>query len=910
MRSATASFQLHARNCNEDKLVEFAAAEGEVTFQLRGNNYSLPFVCWWRISVPETFYMFVRVETVDDPCHNEYLLKASYVLPLEANVLDTVTCYQLRAFPATYIPYSNVIYFTISFQMVPNSGTAFRISFVATKEHLAKELHVVKTSPTQGYVTPPGYDGRSGYAGLMDAGAMYTVEVPEKHTVMISFERFDFYSIPTIYEEIAHECIQDYLMLFSSDDTGADVLVWTKCSVKYVPPEVFNRSISLRFITNSRGYRTGFKIRFSLHRAPHEPRLVSPLRFDCSGTNYDSFKQHVHCNTVQECRGREDEGGHCPFSSPLCNGSTAVNDKCYSTYYHARGLTWEAAVDECSTRGAQLATMKTPGELEALGMHVNFAGQPDVAFVGLTNHNEGTPHYYRNMSRWIDNVINYSIRGKEATMPLSVGGKACSAYNRFNDFDTKLSFSFCTGIYLNNYVCEKPAHRTNDESGLDRTSLFPAEQPKNKLAMPFIRCPSRHVTHDFLACHGQSRCRTDPSKSRCFFSSSAITSEELTSFTLKFPCVTVKERIPYTFVCDYRKDCVDASDEVFCVHANPNCTGFTCENGQCIPEAQVCDTFTDCEDGTDETICQTRFHRYFPSRNEVLPPAIINFDGSGLVTQVAMNESEPCPDTHFRCPGKLNYCMPVYVLCNGMYDCIGREDEAGCDIESVTCPGFYRCWDSAVCVHPDHICDGWPQCPRHDDELMCNIICPHQCHCHGLAFLCLQPFPARDFPDLRYLDASGSGMEVEDLAENRYLIFIVLASCRLTNVSAVQLPNVRTLDLSENLLRVISMDVFLLMRNLKVLRLAGNPLVTLVSGTSSAPAVEVESIDISRTQLEIFDSAALEKVYAVKESEKYFGQGISILFAADPLRPQRESPDRLPKRCLQRAHRTSSYSYE
>jgi hypothetical protein len=21
-----------------------------------------------------------------------------------------------------------------------------------------------------------------------------------------------------------------------------------------------------------------------------------------------------------------------------------------------------------------------------------------------------------------------------------------------------------------------------------------------------------------------------------------------------------------------------------------------------------------------------------------------------------------------------------------------------------------------VCVHPDHLCDGTPQCPRHDDE--------------------------------------------------------------------------------------------------------------------------------------------------------------------------------------------------
>nr|KAG5689449.1 hypothetical protein BaRGS_026010 [Batillaria attramentaria] len=68
---------------------------------------------------------------------------------------------------------------------------------------------------------------------------------------------------------------------------------------------------------------------------------------------------------------------------------------------------------------------------------------------------------------------------------------------------------------------------------------------------------------------------------------------------------------------------------------------------------------------------------------------------------------------HFLCDG---YCMPVYVRCNDVYDCPGKEDEAACD--SYTCPGFYRCRKSSVCLHPDHVCDGISQCPRHDDELM------------------------------------------------------------------------------------------------------------------------------------------------------------------------------------------------
>nr|KAG5686645.1 hypothetical protein BaRGS_013432 [Batillaria attramentaria] len=59
---------------------------------------------------------------------------------------------------------------------------------------------------------------------------------------------------------------------------------------------------------------------------------------------------------------------------------------------------------------------------------------------------------------------------------------------------------------------------------------------------------------------------------------------------------------------------------------------------------------------------------------------------------------------HLHCES--NYCLPVYVRCNGVYDCVGHEDEADC--ESYTCPGFYRCRASSVCVHVDHLYrSGW-----------------------------------------------------------------------------------------------------------------------------------------------------------------------------------------------------------
>nr|KAG5689453.1 hypothetical protein BaRGS_026014 [Batillaria attramentaria] len=54
---------------------------------------------------------------------------------------------------------------------------------------------------------------------------------------------------------------------------------------------------------------------------------------------------------------------------------------------------------------------------------------------------------------------------------------------------------------------------------------------------------------------------------------------------------------------------------------------------------------------------------------------VISLDGKGSFTIYALDRNSTCPETHFRCPGD-GYCMPVYVRCNDVYDCPGKEDEA------------------------------------------------------------------------------------------------------------------------------------------------------------------------------------------------------------------------------------------
>ena len=193
---------------------------------------------------------------------------------------------------------------------------------------------------------------------------------------------------------------------------------------------------------------------------------------------------------------------------------------------------------------------------------------------------------------------------------------------------------------------------------------------------------------------------------------------------------------------------------------------------QCVPLEGRCNTIIDCSNSADELQCfDNRVQSFEPTP---APPAVI-YLGDGPRGRQFGNFSISCPETHFQCQGD-GYCLPVFVRCNGVYDCPHAEDETGCEDE-VVCPGFYRCRDSTVCLHPHHVCDNDPQCPRHDDEVLCNATCPPSCTCYGHAFLCTSPFHSEQFPDLRFLHAPGTTLTVSALKTNIMLVFLNLARC-------------------------------------------------------------------------------------------------------------------------------------
>ena len=112
------------------------------------------------------------------------------------------------------------------------------------------------------------------------------------------------------------------------------------------------------------------------------------------------------------------------------------------------------------------------------------------------------------------------------------------------------------------FLCE--IHTVLDSETVDSVCL--AKDVAGNLSVSGVVCPNAHLTHTFLACDAQSACwafdsgvldnHLVPSVEQC---------PPLNLFSPLFKCTENAQFVPYTFVCNHRRDCFDHSDEDFCV---------------------------------------------------------------------------------------------------------------------------------------------------------------------------------------------------------------------------------------------------------------------------------------------------------------------------------------------------------
>ena len=882
-------YRVSLRDCLENKSTIYGT-EGLV-LGLGGSNDSFRLssgveaTCKWRIVVPKGRHVILAADVLgpQGPCVSSIQLRI--YLPVPFPWWYEMACVNRVSRSPIFLMRSN----TVEFSMVNRSslGTGFetglrrlmatevqaafphfRVLFTSTAESLWIKMTSVFTSPISGFITSPGFDVTRPCVPNLDAS--YNLSVPGEHVVMVSFPYLDL-------DDVFNR--RDFVQLTVVNPNGTLGELYNLTEANYISPlYVFHSAaIVIRFVSGRSQVwpSKGMNLSFSFHPVAAAPQRLGSGLWDCSVPDYyASFKQHVHCDLQPDCQGGEDEGGHCPFSSPDCRGSVDAGGKCFLSVDSNVHLSWEAAQTECHRRGGDLAMMKTPGEWEAFWKLYDYGRNWKCAYIGLRLNHTSLTRMYRKTWSWLDTTTAFDVSVTRLEK-LSVTSSLRHSVVMVRGI---LSLAAFAPVHTpcSRFICQLGS---NDSGRRQLTDFFQSSGDTSSSVvqskgLQLVRCPAGHFTRTFLRCHAKSRCGVLEMQSRCPLtraetslsqgssstSSSSVIDEESVAM---FECENQRTTLPYTLVCDFIHDCSDGSDEKFCEHEE--CLTFRCKNGQCLSDTQRCDDVMDCWDENDEASCQNTYRSNdvydFIYHDKVRAPSTITFTSRGRYEQTPLSSAEDCPDTYFRCPSSI-HCLPVYLRCNGKVDCPRREDEMGCD--DYTCPGFYRCRGSSACVHVDQLCDGVAQCPWRDDELLCEATCPQHCRCQGLAFVCHQPFQADGFPQVRYLDASGSGMTLADLADNRYLVYVTLASSGLLNIARITLPNLWHLDLSKNAIDRISMDVFLSLKQLRTLNLMGNPLTLLTAVNSYERQLQLRLVDLSHTQMPVLSGDPFKSFFSLQ----------------------------------------------
>ena len=189
---------------------------------------------------------------------------------------------------------------------------------------------------------------------------------------------------------------------------------------------------------------------------------------------------------------------------------------------------------------------------------------------------------------------------------------------------------------------------------------------------------------------------------------------------------------------------------------------------------------------------------------------------------------------HYQCPRMFKclttYCIPTYLLCDGVHHCPNGEDEQSCD--RFTCTGLLRCRYDNVCVHPSDICDGHEHCLMSgDDERFCNVtLCPTKCTCHGSAIRCQGRFPSTlisasyfRYAMLRdiYIHSKFQLQSFNALSQ-LHILDSLFDGNRLTDKMFHHLTALQILVLCRNSIEFIESGIFMGLVNLQHIDLTGN----------------------------------------------------------------------------------------
>ena len=155
--------------------------------------------------------------------------------------------------------------------------------------------------------------------------------------------------------------------------------------------------------------------------------------------------------------------------------------------------------------------------------------------------------------QWTSGSVNYH----GAFLPLSQY-PTCGAYSDQSSKWRERFLGCHEDVYPASYsLCEdKPTERRAQKDVSTQSVQLHSANISSSSSIRLVQCSSGHNIQLFVSCEPRSECAP--------VSESTATSSRCPS-TL-FACETSRDHVSYTLVCNNRCDCLDGSDETFCVY--------------------------------------------------------------------------------------------------------------------------------------------------------------------------------------------------------------------------------------------------------------------------------------------------------------------------------------------------------
>ncbi|CAG5136487.1 unnamed protein product [Candidula unifasciata] len=737
----------------------------------------------------------------------------------------------------------------------------------------------VKFERNHGYISSPGLAHGQNYPN--DLHCVWKISVPEGQLIRLEASEIRLRDGDMIQISPKHANSRPFPEILKYSDhhfRQPVVLPSNECTVE--------------FHSDSIKSGVGFNITYTAVNSSNFIPMFNNNSLDCSSGVH--IPRIMRCNFYIDCANGEDEEG-CPYKEPSCwPQGYAMNGRCYQIIVNKHAMSWRMAEEFCERNlSSHLISVSTEARRKSVDKLREFIGPSlSVIFLGLQRMRmQQVTQMYRRMWQWTDGSTAFYLPDEYRYEGWSTCSLFYSDYFHSTDCGTiKENVSFICEREMRSPKVSKANGWTPGRDSVDSTV--------HKLKVGVFHCHSGEYISTEQRCDKIENCFDRSDEVDCDYDRQVDSMYSCDSIGL----------LAFTFVCDGISECPDASDENWCRVPDKAALGLTmttCTDGMTMQRSRLCDGKEDCRDASDEEDCTecvggselcpmiACLPQNWTTDNEIdcpirdlkgrrapetvfvenvfktqPPPGVVVPDGYGKFMIQALPRNALCPQTHVQCSD--GYCIPVYMWCNGIIDCPHGEDERP-ELCQQVCANMYRCKYSRTCVHNDHLCDGYYQCPNHDDEHLCslqNVTCPQNCTCQRMEVTCSGYPTFESLSPVRYLKLQHA--QLNDLHFNNLtpytLIYLNVSSCAVRNIKDDQLSflNLRILDISNNLIEFLPNDIFEHCPVLKVLIFSQNKLNN-VNFTFLEHARALTKLDLSFNVKVKLEDDAFSKAFSLEE---------------------------------------------